>query len=179
MTATIEDTGTNAEGLEDEGSADEVETENSGGKRGRKRDFTKSSEHYDSLANFVNTHSDWVNAELGEVTPLQIKAILALKGEFTETPEAKAAREARKAEREAEKAQYAGMTDEQIKAAKAAKRAQDQYEKLQAKAAEAQEKAEKLRAAASGSAEDLQAVVESEQNGSDEDEPKKRRGLRR
>lgn len=170
MTATME-----APVEEQTGSADEVETE-AKGKRGRTRDFTKSNEHYDQMANFINTHPDWTNADLGSVTPLQIKAILALKIDFANLPEQAIKREERKAAREEEKKQYAGMTDEQIKAAKASARALTQYEKLQAKAQEAKQKAEALKAAASGSAEDLQAVVESEQI---EAEPQKKRGLRR
>jgi superfamily II RNA helicase len=177
MTATIEDTGTSAESIDEDNDADEVETTETKGKRGRTRDFTKSSEHYDDLAEFVNSHKDWVEAELGSVTPLQVKAILALKTDFNDQPEQVAKREQRKAEREAEKAQFAGMTDDQIKALKAQRKAQEQYDKLQAKANEALEKANKLAAAASGSAEDLQAVVEGDQ--SESDEPKKKRGLRR
>jgi peptidoglycan hydrolase CwlO-like protein len=174
MTITAEDIDETTE-VEENG-ADEVE-QGEGTKRGRKRDFTKSNEHYDELAQFINSHQDWVNAGLGEITPLQVKAVLALKTDHANTPEVIAAREARKAEREAEKAKYGNMTDEQIKAAKAAARAQAQYDKLQAKAQEALEKAQSLAAAASGSAEDLQAVVEGDE--STEDEPKKRRGLRR
>lgn len=171
MTATLEGT---EEGTEN--SADEVETTEAKGKRGRTRDFTKSNEHYDDLTLFINTHSDWVNASLGQVTPLQVKAILALRTDFNNQPEQAEKRELRKQEREAEKAKYGDMTDEQIKAAKAADRAQAQYDKLQAKAAEALAKAESLKAQATGSAEDLQAVVETEQS---EDEPKRKRGLRR
>lgn len=167
-----------AEGVEtEETGADEVETETKG-KRGRTRDFTKSNEHYDSLAAFINSNSDWQNASLGTVTPLQVKAVLALKTDFANTPEVIAARAERKAALAAENAEYEGLSPDQIKAKKAAVRAQKQYDKLNAKAQEALANAEKLKAAASGSAEDLQAVVESEQS-EGEDEPKKRRGLRR
>lgn len=170
MTVTAEAVETETE----ENGADEVE-QAEGGKRGRKRDFSKSNEHYDSLAGFINTHEDFVKAGLDAVNPLQVKAVLALKTEFSNTPEVIEARKQRKAELEAENARYAGMTQDQIKAAKAADRAQKQYDKLQKKAQEALEKAESLKAAASGSAEDLQAVVE----GESEDEPKRKRGLRR
>jgi len=161
--------------------ADETETETKG-KRGRTRDFTKSSEYYDKLAEFANSNSDWQAAGLGTVTPLQIKAVLALRTDFANLPEQKAARERAKAEREAEAKKYEGMSDEQIKAAKAAARAEKQAAKFKAKADEAIAKAEQLKAAASGSAEDLAAVVASAQENAEstetESEPK-RRGLRR
>lgn len=175
---TVIDEDVQTEATEEDG-ADEVETTEAK-KRGRTRDFTKSNEHYDELAAFINSHPDWVSADLGSISPLQVKAALALKADFAATPEVIAAREARKAEREAEKQKYAGLTDDQIKIAKAADRATVQYEKLQAKAEEARAKAEGLKAQATGSAEDLQAVVESEQGGEAvEEAPAKKRGLRR
>lgn len=173
---TITEDTTDATDLAEDNSADEVENEG-GAKRGRKRDFTKSSEHYDNLTEFVNGHEDWTSAGLGTVTPLQVKAILALRTDFNNTPEQVALREQRKAEKQAEEAKYDGLSKEQIKAQKLADRAEKQAEKLQEKAREALEKAQALKAQATGSAEDLQAVVESEQD--EADEPKKRRGLRR
>lgn len=151
--------------------ADEVETEGKK-KRGRTRDFTKSTEYYDNLAAFVNERSG-----LDPVSPLQVKATLALRADYANLPEQKEAREKAKAEREAEAKKYEGMTDEQKKAAKAADRAARQAEKLQEKLNATLAKAEQLKAAASGSGEDLQAIVEAEQ--SKPEAPAKKRGLRR
>jgi hypothetical protein len=155
--------------------ADEVETEEKG-KRGRKRDFSKSSEHYDQLAEFINTNPDYIAAGLTAIKPLQVKAILALKTDFANQPELKAARDAAKAKRDEEAKKYEGMSEEQIKAHKAAARAEAQVNKHLAKADEARKKAEELKAAASGSGEDLAAVVGAAQNGAEE---KPRKGLRR
>lgn len=162
--------------------ADEVETEEAPKKRGRTRDFSKSTEYYDQLAEFVNSNEDFTKAGIDAVSPLQIKAILALRTDFANLPEQIALREQSKAEREAEKKKYEGMSEDQIKAAKAAARAEKQVAKFQAKAQEALQRAEQLKAAASGSAEDLAAVVASSQSEAEtenEGEPKKRRGLRR
>lgn len=164
--------------METEVTPDVEETENEPKrKRGRVRDFTKSSPHYDELADFINA-----NSGLDAVTPLQVKATLALKTDFANLPEQKAAREARKAQREAEAKQYEGMSDDQIKAAKAAKRVEAQAEKLAARAKEALEKAQKLQNAAAGSGEDLAAFVESQNAKAAESastESKKRRGIGR
>lgn len=148
----------------------EVTAENEGQHgRSKDRDFTKFRDYHVELATFINEHSG-----IDPVTPNQVKAVLTLRTDWSNRPETIAAREARKAEREAEKQKYAGMSDEQIKALKASKRAQDQAERLTAKAQEAMEKARALANAASGSGEDLAAMVEAQQG-----EEKPRRGLGR
>lgn len=139
------------------------------GRKHRTRDFTKYRQVHADIAEYVNERSG-----LDPVTPNQIKAILAFRTEFGNTPEATAAREQRKAELAAEKAKYEGMSDEQIKASKAVKRAETAAEKLLAKANAAMEKAKQLADAASGSGEDLAAVVAAQQS-----EAPKRRGLGR
>jgi hypothetical protein len=138
----------------------------------RGRDFTKVREYHEQLANFINERSG-----LDAVSPNQVKATLALRTDYGNTDEAKAARAERKAAAEAEKQKYAGMTDDQKKAAKAATRADVQAEKLQKKAQEAIEKAQRLRLEATGSGEDLQTVVESNQAESEPESTGKRRGL--
>ena len=171
MTVVMDDT-------ELEVTPDVEETENEPKrKRGRVRDFTKSSEHYDALAEYINA-----NSGLDPISPLQVKAALALKTDFSNLPEQKEARDQRKAEREAEARKYEGMSEDQIKAAKAAKRVQTQAEKLAQRAKEALEKAQKLQNAAAGSGEDLAAFVESQNAKAAEAEsaePKKRRGIGR
>lgn len=158
--------------------------ENETEKKKRARDFTKVRSYHEELAAFVNERSG-----LDPVTPNQVKALLTLKTDYGNTPEAQAAREQRKAEREAEKTKYAGMTEDQIKAAKALDRAEKQAEKLRTRAEETVARARELANQATGSGEDLQAVVESNQNGvespdpltttPEESEAPQRRGLRR
>lgn len=139
----------------------------------RTRDFTKHSGLHVDLANYINEHSG-----IEPVTPNQVKAVLSLKTDFANTPEARLARETRKAEKEAEKSKYAGMTDDQIKAIKASRRAEAQAARLQAKAQAAMDRAKALAAEAEGSGEDLAAVFEAAGE-SENDEPRTRRGLRR
>lgn len=128
-------------------------------KRGRKpesRDWTETREDHESLANYINEHTD-----LG-ITGSQVKAVFLLRGEWTNTPERVAEREeaaklteaekekkaAAKAAREAEKAKYANETPEEKavrlereKTIKAADRATKRAEALQAKAKELREQA--------------------------------------
>lgn len=186
---TLTDTQVPTEATEDEDTTtgtDENETPQDGetaeetAKRGR--DFSKVRPYHEQLAAFVNERSG-----LDPVTANQIKAVLALRTDYGNTDEAKQAREARHAELEAAKLKYAGLTPDQVKAKKAAERAQEQAERMQKKAAEAVAKAQQLAAAASGSGEDLQSVVQASQTqpetqtDSDESEeaPKTRRGLGR
>ncbi len=139
----------------------------------RGRDFSKFRPVHQELADYVNARSG-----LDPITPNQVKALLALRAEFSKSPEQVAAREQRKAEREAAKSRYAGMTPDQIKAAKAADRAERQAARLEARVAEAKAKAEALRSSATASGEDLAAAVEAAQ--SDEgDEGKRRIGRRK
>lgn len=131
----------------------------------RGRDFTKVSPLHEDLANYVNA-----NSGLPPVSAHQIKAILALRTEFSNSDEQKARREERKAARLAAQSKYAGMSDEQKKAAKAAERAAREAARLEARVAEAKAKAAALANAAAGSGEDLAAAVEADQNG---DTPRK------
>jgi hypothetical protein len=141
-------------------------------KRGRpkgqpvERDFTKHTEDNASLAEFINADEKVKEAGI-TVTPFQVKAILALRSDWADTPERKAEREKRKAEREAEKKQFAGMTDEEIKAEKAARRAEKSAEKMQAKVQEALDRAKAIREGKDLSGADLAAAVESQQNGAE------------
>lgn len=148
-------------------------------RRGRVRDLTKSSPHYDALTEFINTNL--AEAGLEPVDPLQVKAILAFKTDYSNLPEQKEAREARKLARQAEKERFAGMSADQIKAAKASKRIEAQAERLQKRAQEALDKAKKLASAAAGSGEDLAAFVESQNEQADqvEEKPKRRLGRKR
>lgn len=141
--------------------------------RRKERDFTKYRLRDEELANYVNEHSG-----LDPVTPNQIKAILALRLDWGNTPGQKELRDQRKIKREIDKSKYEGMSPEQITASKAADRAARQAAKLEEKAREAMEKAQHLAAAAAGSGEDLAAFVESQQSGGD-DESTRRRGLGR
>lgn len=175
---TVTDETTQLEAVEsDENETSESESESTS----RGSDFSKIRPYHEELAAYINA-----NSGLDPVTPNQVKAVLKLRTDYGNTDEAKAAREQRKAERAAEQAKYEGMTDEQKKNAKAANRAQAQADRLAAKAQEAIARAQQLRNAAAGSGEDLQAVVESNQNGSDtesadpdEAEEPRRRGLGR
>ena len=153
----------------------ETETETTA-KRGRKRerDFTKFATVHQELADYINTHSG-----LEPVTPNQVKAMLALRLDFDNTPEKIAAREARKAAVAIENARYEGMTEAEKTVAKAIKAAEDQAARLVKKAEEAMAKARELAAAATGSGEDLAKVVEAEQNGSDSTEGETRTRLGR
>ncbi|ACI12484.1 gp68 [Mycobacterium phage Konstantine] len=130
------------------------------------RDFTRFRENHKELADFINSHPEFVASGLAALEPGQIKAVLALRADFNKLPEQVAKREERKREIEAEKAKFAGLSPEQIKAMKAADRAEKQAQKMREKAEEAMRRAEELKAAASGSAADLAAAVEAKTNGS-------------
>jgi len=148
--------------LEDEGGVEEQET-----KTERSRDFSTFRPAHKELADYVNAHSG-----LTPISPNQVKALLALRTDFNNSPEVKARREERKAQIAATKVQFAGMTEAQIKAEKAARRAEAQAARLQARVAEAQAKAEALRTAQAASGEDLASAVESAQNGEDSKRPR-------
>jgi hypothetical protein len=166
MTVTEDATEVQVNGTETEG----TETEESK----RNRDFTKVRQYHTDLAEYINA-----NSGLDPISANQVKAMLVLRTDYGNTPEAKAARDARKAARDAEAKKYEGMTDEQKAAAKAANRAQLSATKLQEKANAALTRARELAAAASGSGEDLQAVVQAQQDDATPEEPKGRRGLGR
>jgi hypothetical protein len=145
----------------------------------RERDFTKFRPAHQELADFVNEHSG-----LDPITPNQVKALLALRIDFSKLPEQIAKRDERKSEREASKTRYAGMSADQIKAAKAAERAERQAAKLEARVVEAKAKAEALRSSVTASGEDLAAAVEAAQattpeSDDDSGEGKRRIGRRR
>lgn len=139
------------------------ENESAADKAKRERDFSKFTEKHQALADFVNADEDFVKAGVDKVNANQVKAILALRTDWGNSPEQAEEREARKAQREAEKAQYAGLTDEQIKLAKQAKTAQAQADKLEKRVAEARAKAAQFTAAANGSGEDLAKIVEAQE----------------
>ena len=126
------------------------------------RDFSKFRENHKELADFINSHPEFVASELAALEPGQVKAVLALRADFNKLPEQVAKRAERKKELEAEKAKFAGLSPEQIKATKAADRAAKQAEKMREKAEEAMRRAEELKVAASGSAADLAAAVEAQ-----------------
>ena len=159
------------------GEENENETEE-GGERGRKkdRDFTKFRDSHRELADYVNA-----NSGLPAVSPNQIKAILALRSDFNNTPEQVAKREEAKQRREAEAKKYEGMSDEQIKAAKAADLVEKQVAKMEARIQEAKAKAAALREGKEASGTDLAAQVEAQQNGAktSEDSGKRRIGRNR
>lgn len=129
----------------------------------RERDFTKFRPSHEELAKFINEHPEWKAAELGDVSPNVVKAVLALKTDFNDTPEKRAEREARKRELEEEKKLFEGMTAEQIAQEKAARKAEKQAEKLEAKIREAREKAEAIRSGKVATGADLAAAVEAQQ----------------
>lgn len=140
-------------------------------KRGRKpgsgdRDFNKTNTQQEQLAEYINVHSG-----LPPVSANQVKAVLALRGDFAQLPEQKAAREQRAAERKAVEAKYAGLTPEQIKATKAADRAEKHVAKLQERANAEAAKAKALREAATGDGASLAAAVEAQ---AEDATPKKR-----
>ena len=147
--------------LEDEAADETVE------QKKHERDFTKYRPAHQELADYVNARSG-----LDPISPNQVKALLALRTDFNNTPEIREQREARKIELAAEKAKFNGMTDAQIKAEKAARRADAQAKKLLERVAEAQAKAEALRNAQAASGEDLASAVESAQNGEDSKRPR-------
>lgn len=132
----------------------------------RERDFSKYTEAHESLANFINEDEKVKEAGL-EISPNLVKAVLALRGDWADTPERKAEREARKREREEEKKQFVGMTEEEIKAEKAARRAERTAQKMQEKVAEALARAAALREGKDASGADLAAAVEAQQNGAE------------
>lgn len=138
----------------------------------KSRDFTKFRPAHQELADYVNA-----NSGLDPVTPNQVKAILALRSDFANSPEQKAAREERKAKLAAEKERFAGLTAEEIKAERAARRAEAQAAKLQARVAEALAKAQALREGKDATGEDIAAAVEAEV-GDGGDEKKRRFGRR-
>lgn len=167
----------------------QTEQEKEDGRKNRERDFTKTSDSHQELADFINSNDKYAEAvAAGVTTPVtanQVKAILALRTDYADTPEKKAEREARKAEREAEAQKYAGLTKEEIAAEKAAKRAETQAAKLQKRVEEALAKAAALREGKDASGADLAAEIEASQNGSvaeteaEGDEPKRRIGRRK
>lgn len=126
-------------------------TDESGETKEQSRDFTKTRPNHDELTAFINAHPEYQKAELADLTPGQVKAVLALRADFNKLPEQVAARAKRKEELAAEKSKYDGMSPEQIKAAKAADRADKAAETAKRKAEEAVAKAEALRAQATGS----------------------------
>ena len=138
------------------------ETDENGETKAQARDFSKFRENHKELADFINSHPEFVASELAALEPGQVKAVLALRADFNKLPEQVAKRAERKKELEAEKAKFAGLSPEQIKATKAADRAAKQAEKMREKAEEAMRRAEELKAAASGSAADLAAAVEAQ-----------------
>lgn len=140
-------------------------------KRGRKpgsgdRNFDKVNETQEQLAAYVNA-----NSGLDPVTANQVKAVLALRGDFSRLPEQVAAREQRAAERKAAEQKYAGMSADQIKAVKAADRAEKHASKLAERAQAEADKAKALREAATGDGASLAAAVEAQAG---EATPKKR-----
>lgn len=141
-------------------------------KKARERDFTKFRPSHQELSDFINAHEEFVKAGIEKVSPQQVKAILALRSDFNDTPEQKEAREQRKLELAEEKKQFEGLTPEQIKAEKAARRAERQALSLEAKIAEAREKAANLRAGKSATGEDLAAAVEAQQAAQAAEAPK-------
>jgi hypothetical protein len=144
---------------------DEVQTETTEGKRGRKRDldFSKFRDNHQELADYINTHSG-----LEPITPNQVKALLTLKQDWAATPEQEAKRAEAKAARAAVKAKYDGLTPEQIKVEKAVDRANKQAEKLRLRLEEALAKAQRIREGTEATGEDLAVAVEAEQNGAEE-----------
>ena len=127
------------------------------------RDFSKFRPSHEELAKFVNDDEDFKKAGIDPVTPNQVKAILALRTDFNNTPEKQAERAARKAELEAEKKLYEGMSPEEVAVEKAARKAEKEAEKLEKKIAEARAKADAIRSAKSVSGTDLKAAVEANQ----------------
>src|SRR4051812_24625421 len=88
--------------------ADDEPTSESGEKRkGRKRDldFTKVRENHQELADYVNAHSG-----LDPISANQVKALLTLRSDFTDTPEQKAKREAAAQARKEAAKKYEGLT---------------------------------------------------------------------
>lgn len=165
-----------------EAPAEETTETASEGSRKREHDFTKVRPFHEEIASFINAHPKYLEAELGNITPNQVKAVLLLRTDFANTPEQVAEREAKKAAAEAEKKLYEGLTDDQIKAAKAVKKAEEAEARLLKRAAEARANAERLRTEASASGSDLAAAVAAQQGESadegDED-TSRRRGLGR
>lgn len=180
MTAVIEG---NTEVDETEG---QTEQEKADGRKERERDFSKHTVAHQELADFVNADEKFVEAGIAPVNANQVKAILALRTDFNDTPEKIAERAARKAEREELEKKFAGLTKEEIVAEKAAARAETQAAKLQKRVEEALAKAAALREGKDASGADLAAEIEASQNGSvpepeadSEDEPKRRIGRRK
>lgn len=159
----------------------EAETSNKteSGRKERERDFSKFSESHQSLADYINADEKVIEAGITGITPNQVKAVLALRNDWADTPERKAEREARKAEREAEKAEFAGLTAEEVKAERAARRAEKQAEKLEARVKEALEKAARIREGKDATGADLAAAVEAQQNGAETANTGKRKMTRK
>jgi len=158
------------------------ENDSDSGTKKREQDFTKHRDFHEELASFINSHPKYVEANLGDLSPGQVKAVLTLRGDYANTPERIALRAEAKAKAAEEAKQYEGLTPEQVKARKAAARVDAQVAKFEAKAKEARERAEKLRNEASASGEDLAAVVASQQESVPEPEdetPTKRFGRRK
>jgi uncharacterized protein YozE (UPF0346 family) len=154
VTAVFEDQ--QVEVVEDEATQAATDTSD----ESKSRDFSKFTEKHQELADYINSHADYVSAGLAPITPNQVKAAFALRTEFNNTPEVKAAREARKVQLAEEKKLYAGLTQEEIKAEKAAKRAEAQAAKLQARVQAALEKAKAIREGKDASGEDVAAAVD-------------------
>jgi hypothetical protein len=181
MTITDESVDVSVESDED---ANENENEDGGEATGRKRDrdFTKFRESHKELADYINA-----NSGLDPLTPNQVKAVVALRSDFSNTPEQIAKREEAKRKREAEASKYAGLSDEEKKQVKAAEKVEKEAEKLEKRLADARERAKAIREGREASGADLAAAVESAQNGSeapvvepeDDDKPKRRIGRNR
>lgn len=149
-------------------------TEKVDGRKERERDFSKFTEAHQSLADYINADAKVVEAGIVGITPNQVKAVLALRTEWADTPERKAEREQRKLAREEEKKEFAGLTDEEIKAEKAARRAESSAKKMQAKVQEALDRAAALREGKDLGGKELAEAVEAAQNGTVVDEEKRR-----
>lgn len=165
MTAVVEDDQT-VTADEDTTAAEATGSENGDETDDEKksRDFSKFTEKHKELADFINANEDYQKAELSAITPQQVKAVLALRTDFNDTPEVKAERAKRKAEREEEKKQFEGLSAEQIKAEKAARRAEATADKLRKRVEEAMAKAAAIREGKDASGEDVAAAVEAAQS---------------
>lgn len=170
MTATDERVDVSVDSDEDTTGETDSTTDNDGdeeGKAGRKRDrdFTKFTTFHKELSEFVNA-----NSGLESLTPNQVKAVIALRTDFNDTPEQEAKRAEAKRKREEEAKKYEGLTDEQKKAAKAAEKIDKQAASLEKRLAEARARAKAMREGKEATGEDLAAAVTSAQNGSVESE---------
>jgi hypothetical protein len=148
-------------------------------KRGRNpdRDFTKTAQRHQDLADFINASDAYAASGLPPITANVIKAVQLLTEDFRNQPEQVEARKTREAERKAEEAQYAGLSAEEKKELRAADRRAKNLQDAVAKRDALLAKAKEIREAASASGADIASAVESE---SEDSEPEKqRRGIRR